>query len=121
MADSVDLFGIPCPGCDELDCLDHEGDGERVDKLWCETCGWEGKCHDVMSEIENVDEYKDHLAGWVLSRWRAEVENRPIVNIHRRTLDGTWRQIYRKITGEEIAAPTHEQLLNTCKGGKGEG
>jgi hypothetical protein len=33
---------------------------------------------------------------WAYSRWVAEVKNRPQENIHRRTLDETWRQVERE-------------------------
>lgn len=55
-----------------------------------------------------VDVYKSNLAQWIIERWDAEVKNRPIENIHRRTLDGTWRQIYRHVTdGNELPRPKH--------------
>ena len=45
---------------------------------------------------------------WVIERWDAEVKNRPLQNIHRRTLDDTWRQVYRFVTGgQELPRPPH--------------
>lgn len=37
------------------------------------------------------------LVLWVNERWDAEVKNRPVENIHRRTLDGTWKQVLAKL------------------------
>lgn len=51
----------------------------------------------------------DKLALWVLERWDDEVKNRPLENVYRRTLDNTWRQVYRKLTGEELPRPTHNE------------
>lgn len=42
---------------------------------------------------------KEALLEWIVSRWDAEVAARPVENIHRRTLDNTWRQIYRHVSG----------------------
>jgi len=55
---------------------------------------------------DNVDsllsaEADDDLMAWVISRWDAEVKNRPTKNIYRRVLDETWRQVYRKVSGGE--------------------
>lgn len=44
---------------------------------------------------------QNELLDWIIERWDAEVANRPKENIHRRTLDSTWRQIYRYISGGE--------------------
>jgi hypothetical protein len=59
---------------------------------------------------------EEELADWVLSRWVAEVENRPLQNIYRRTLDDTWRQVYRKLTnGNEIPGAAHDTLVEFWK------
>ena len=52
------------------------------------------------------------LSAWSLGRWEAEVLNRPACNVHRRTLDTTWRQVYRYATdGDEIPYMTHDELV----------
>ena len=53
------------------------------------------------------------LLEWAVSRWRAEVENRPMVNIHRRTLDNTWRQVIRYAGGDPdaLVGPSHDAML----------
>jgi len=46
--------------------------------------------------------FRYRLKKWIIGRWDAEVKNRPLCNIHRRTLDETWRQVYWYIAGEEL-------------------
>lgn len=41
---------------------------------------------------------------WADDRWHAEVANRPVENVHYRTLDNTWKQVQRKLA--EVAART---------------
>jgi hypothetical protein len=47
-----------------------------------------------------------------VGRWNDEVKNRPLVNIHRRTLDDTWRQVIRHFGGdaELLLGPNHDTL-----------
>lgn len=54
---------------------------------------------------------KDALA-WAVSRWEAEVKNRPLKSIHRRSLDTTWRQVIRYLGGNDraLCGPTHDDL-----------
>lgn len=61
-------------------------------------------------ELENEPKYAEDLQ-WAVSRWREEVENRPLTNVHRRTLDDTWRQVIRRLGGDDIKllGPTHDQ------------
>lgn len=51
---------------------------------------------------------------WALARWRAEVANRPLQNVHRRSLDDTWRQVIRHFGGDDkaLCGPTHDELVN---------
>ncbi len=53
------------------------------------------------------------LLDWAVSRWRAEVERRPLVNIHRRTLDSTWRQVIRFAGGrpDDLIGHDHDTLV----------
>ena len=52
------------------------------------------------------------LLVWAVERWNAEVKNRPLVNIHRRTLDDTWRAVMRYAGGnpDELVGPDHDTL-----------
>ena len=51
---------------------------------------------------------------WAVARWRAEVENRPLQNVHRRALDTTWRQVIRRFGGDPDAliGPSHDELAD---------
>jgi len=62
-------------------------------------------------EPAGVRAYAIQLARWVLGRWDAEVADRPLCNIHRRTLDETWRQIYRHLTGGEMPRQSHAAAI----------
>ena len=52
---------------------------------------------------------------WAVRRWKAEVSLRPIVNVHRRSLDDTWRQVVRYCDGDAatLLGPSHSDLLAT--------
>ncbi len=55
---------------------------------------------------------------WAVSRWKVEVWGRPLQNIHRRTLDDTWRQVIRHFGGDDVGlcGPTHDELMDGgCK------
>lgn len=56
---------------------------------------------------------RDELADWAAGRWHAEVANRPLTNIHRRSLDDTWRQVlrYAGVDDRERLGPTHDELV----------
>jgi hypothetical protein len=49
---------------------------------------------------------------WAVSRWQAEVSQRPLVNVHRRTLDDTWRQVVRYFDGDpdKLLGASHDEL-----------
>ena len=53
------------------------------------------------------------LLGWAVDRWRAEVQQRPLANVHRRSLDDVWRQVIRYAGGDDvmICGPRHDDLL----------
>lgn len=55
---------------------------------------------------------REALANWAAERWHAEVASRPIVNVHRRALDDTWRQVLRRCGVDDRArlGPTHDEL-----------
>lgn len=52
------------------------------------------------------------VVDWAASRWQSEVANRPLQNVHRRSLDDTWRQVIRHFGGDDIAlcGPVHDEL-----------
>ena len=41
------------------------------------------------------------LLSWAVQRWHETVANRPLVNVHRRTLDDTWREVVRFAGGDD--------------------
>jgi hypothetical protein len=51
---------------------------------------------------------------WAVARWHAEVRHRPLKNMHRRSLDDTWRQVIRRLGGDDVAlcGPKHDDLVN---------
>ena len=52
------------------------------------------------------------LLEWAVDRWHVEVANRPLQNVHRRSLDDTWRQVIRKLGGDAglLCGPAHDAL-----------
>lgn len=54
------------------------------------------------------------VVDYAVSRWQAEVSNRPLQNVHRRSLDGAWRQVIRHFGGDDkmLCGPAHDELLN---------
>jgi hypothetical protein len=50
---------------------------------------------------------------WAVSKWFDEVANRPLRNVHRRSLDDTWRQVIRHFGGDDeaLCGPRHDELL----------
>eukprot|EP00456_Euglypha_rotunda_P010724 TRINITY_DN12747_c0_g1_i14.p2 TRINITY_DN12747_c0_g1~~TRINITY_DN12747_c0_g1_i14.p2 ORF type:complete len:194 (+),score=42.53 TRINITY_DN12747_c0_g1_i14:993-1574(+) len=55
---------------------------------------------------------RQQLIDWVVICWNAEVKNRPMVNVHRRSLDDAWRQMLRHlgVDDRERLGPTHDEL-----------
>ena len=53
---------------------------------------------------------------WGVARWKAEVKNRPLQNVHRRSLDDTWRQVIRHFGGDDVAlcGPSHDELIRAA-------
>lgn len=53
------------------------------------------------------------LLDFALRRWHETVANRPLVNVHRRTLDDTWRQVIEFAGGdaEALIGPRHDAML----------
>tara|TARA_R110000824_G_scaffold91744_1_gene223053 strand:- start:559 stop:981 length:423 start_codon:yes stop_codon:yes gene_type:complete len=56
---------------------------------------------------------------WAVEKWRDEVQNRPLQNVHRRTLDDTWRTVMLEFGGDpdNLVGPSHDDLL-AARGGK---
>src|SRR5438045_3444957 len=58
-----------------------------------EACGC--VCHQkaapVPPQAGDAEAYRYDLLCWAVDKWNAEVLNRPVQNVHRRSLDDTWR------------------------------
>lgn len=53
---------------------------------------------------------------WAVDRWNEQVKNRPLVNIHRRSLDDAWRRVMRDFGGDPdgLVGPPHDELHAAC-------
>lgn len=82
-------------------------DGELI------ASGWNA-CLDEFHKLNPGAGRASGLLGWAVSRWEAEVSLRPLHNVHRRSLDDTWRQVIRRLGGNdhELCGPPHDALLN---------
>ena len=58
-------------------------------------------------------EVPEGLLSWAVERWNNEVADRPLKNVHRRTLDDTWRQVIRFAGGDPdvLVGPSHDELI----------
>lgn len=58
-------------------------------------------------------EPKEQLLDWSLRRWHESVADRPLVNVHRRTLDDIWREVIAFAGGdpESLIGPRHDAML----------
>lgn len=63
----------------------------------------------------NNDDRKK-IVEWAASQWASEVANRPLQNVHRRALDGVWRQVIRHFGGDDVAlcGPPHQELVSAA-------
>lgn len=52
------------------------------------------------------------LLEWAVEQWNAQVKERPMVNVYRRTLDSVWRQVIAKAGGDPdaLVGPAHDDL-----------
>lgn len=50
----LDLSEAYCPECGPNHILDCVGDGEPEDEAWCESCGWQGNCQDLIDFMEEA-------------------------------------------------------------------
>ncbi|MCC0438394.1 hypothetical protein [Pseudomonas aeruginosa] len=75
---------------------------------------------------DDVDAQAQHsvpeLLEWAVGRWHAEVSLRPLINVHRRALDDTWRQVIRRLGGDTglLCGPSHDELLAAAPAQGGE-
>lgn len=57
------------------------------------------------------------LIEFAVARWNDEVKDRPLVNVHRRTMDDLWRQVIRfaGAVPESLIGPSHDELLASAQ------
>ncbi len=51
---------------------------------------------------------------FAVDQWHAQVSQRPLQNVHRRTLDSVWRQVIKEAGGdpESLVGPKHDDFLD---------
>ena len=56
---------------------------------------------------------QEAMLAWAVNQWHDQVANRPLVNVHRRSLDDVWRQVIRHCGADDVVliGPRHDQLL----------
>lgn len=66
-----------------------------------------------MSNSE-FEAHQNNGLAWAVQKWKDEVSNRPLVNVHRRSLDDTWRQVIRYFGGDpkSLIGPPHDELIS---------
>ena len=71
-----------------------------------------------VQEDAAMEAHRKNGLAWAVHRWEDEVKHRPLVNVHRRTLDGTWRQVVRYFEGDPDAllGSSHDAALAQKEG-----
>lgn len=61
-----------------------------------------------------TNDNKAALIDWAVDKWIADVKDRPLTNIHRRTLDGCYRAVIEQLGGDadKLLGPCHDELLD---------
>ncbi len=65
------------------------------------------------AELRSLDALTTDGLAWAIHRWEDEVKHRPLINVHRRSLDGAWREVVRYFGGspETLLGPSHDELI----------
>lgn len=73
----------------------------------------EAACNENIKKLSALQAQSGALLNWAVTRWTVEVKDRPLVNIHRRALDDTWRQVIRFAGGDpvKLVGPLHDDLV----------
>lgn len=88
---------------------------KRKNALQAHACFASERAHPVERTIEMGKQlHAQDVVDWAVSQWQAEVANRPLQNVHRRALDGVWRQVIRHFGGDDIVlcGPRHDELVS---------
>lgn len=66
-----------------------------------------------------MDTFQKNGIAWAVDRWKSEVMNRPMRNLHRRSLDDAWRQVVRYFGGcpDTLLGPCHDASRAQAKEG----
>jgi hypothetical protein len=89
---------------------------ERVTHIEIDDTGW------IRYRVETDDgEWPQppiSVLDWAVQRWNEQVQNRPLRNVHRRTLDDVWRQVIRAFGGDpdKLVGPSHDTLKAMAEG-----
>jgi hypothetical protein len=53
------------------------------------------------------------IIDWAVDKWISDVRDRPMLNVHRRTLDGCYRAIIKHVGGDDVKllGPDHDSLM----------
>jgi hypothetical protein len=64
-----------------------------------------------------MDAHQANGLAWAVEQWKQQVQHRPLVNIHRRTLDGVWRQVIKYFDGDprELVGKAHDVLVDEAR------
>lgn len=79
-------------------------------------CGWStiGRASQAAAPADPALVVSRQLViDWAVERWTLEVNGRPLGNIHRRSLDDTWRQFIRYLGADDVSllGPRHDDLI----------
>ncbi|MCT5772510.1 hypothetical protein LZM85_02185 [Pseudomonas aeruginosa] len=100
-----------CPGCQRENCM----------AAACPQCGARYvlvASEEIAAPVAQAQHSVPELLEWAVDRWHAEVSLRPLINVHRRALDDTWRQVIRHLGGDTglLCGPSHDELLAAAPG-----
>lgn len=93
-----------------------------VGALRSEIAEWQEAAGRSRSDVVAYIAERAKLLEWAVGRWHAEVSLRPLINVHRRALDDTWRQVIRRLGGDTglLCGPSHDELLAAAPAQGGE-
>lgn len=116
--DTVDVYGIPNGWCEYCWCSHQLSEARTKNRELNELLEehrqqYANKCLELIEARKLIPPGGSDLLSWAVERWNREVKNRPLVNVNRRTLDETWRQVIRYAGGDdrELIGPAHDELV----------
>lgn len=77
----------------------------------------EDLCIDMKTERPSINpKVNQSLLDWAVNNWKEQVQQRPLGNVHRRTLDDVWRQVIKRagVNPESVIGPAHDDLIAKC-------